>query len=299
MYGVGGERRLTEIELTELEGYRGARPVRVGNAAAHQFQLDIYGDLLDSAHLLQRHGGMLDSDYVEYLHRVVAFVTDHWREPDDGIWETRAGPQHFVYSKVMCWVAMDRAVKLAPVLGASEDEVERWRRLAAEMRAEILERGFDAKRGTFVQAYGSRELDASTLLLSLVGFLPATDPRMRGTIAAVERELAAPGGLIYRNTEHGPLGTEGTFGICTFWLVDNLVFLGELDRARQLCDTVLSHANDVGLFSEQIDPRSGELLGNFPQAFTHLGHINSSLNLDGALRGRPPVSWGGGGAGGS
>jgi GH15 family glucan-1,4-alpha-glucosidase len=185
---------------------------------------------------------------------------------------------------------MDRAVKLAHVLGASDAEAARWRRMAAEIRAEVFEQGFDAKRGAFVQAYGSRELDASALLLPLVGFVGADDPRMRSTIAAIERELTAPGGLVYRNTDHGPLGTEGTFGICTFWLVDNLVFLGELDRARELSRTVLSHADDVGLFSEQFDPRSGELLGNFPQAFTHMGHISSSLNLDRALRGGHPTS---------
>jgi GH15 family glucan-1,4-alpha-glucosidase len=296
MYGVGGERRLTEIELPDLEGYRGARPVRVGNAAAGQFQLDIYGELMDSAHLLQRHAGMLDSNYIDYLHRVVTFVTNHWREPDDGIWETRAGPQHFIYSKVMCWVAMDRAVKLAHGLGASDAETARWKELAGEIRAEVFERGYDAKRGAFVQAYGSRELDASALLLPLVGFVGADDPRMRSTIAAIERELTASNGLVYRNTEHGPLGTEGTFGICTFWLVDNLVFLGEIDRARELSRTVLSHSNDVGLFSEQINPRSGELMGNFPQAFTHLGHINSSLNLDRAMRGGQPLAGGGSGA---
>ena len=185
---------------------------------------------------------------------------------------------------------------LARQLGASDAETARWKALAGEIRAEVFERGFDAKRGSFVQAYGSRELDASALLLPLVGFVGADDPRMRSTIAAIERELTASNGLVYRNTEHGPLGTEGTFGICTFWLVDNLVFLGEIDRARELSRTVLSHANDVGLFSEQIDPRSGELMGNFPQAFTHLGHINSSLNLDRAMRGGQPLAGGGGGA---
>lgn len=280
MYGLEGERRLTEVELPELEGYRGSRPVRVGNGAYRQSQLDIYGEVLDSAHLYRKFGGQMDPEYWRHLRRVVDFVVDHWREPDEGIWETRGGPQHFVFSKVMCWVALDRAIKAARALDLPGD-VERWRSVRAEIREDVLTRGYDAERRAFVQAYGSKHLDASALMLPLVGFLRASDPRMRSTIEAVERELTSPQGFVYRyrGYDDGLTQAEGAFLICTFWLVDNLIALGELDRARSLFETLRGCSNDLGLFSEQIDPKTGEALGNFPQAFSHVALINAAIQL--------------------
>ena len=280
MYGLGGERRLTEVELQELEGYRGSRPVRIGNEAHSQFQLDIYGELLDSAHLYRKFGGKVDAEYWEYLRRVVEFVLEHWREPDDGIWETRAGRQHFVYSKVMCWVALDRAIKAARALDLPAD-LDRWRRARVEIKDDILARGYDPDIGAFVQSYGSKRLDASNLMLPLVGFIGAGDPRMAGTIEATQRHLTSPQGLVYRyrGFDDGLEGDEGAFTMCSFWLVDNLILQGRVAEARRLFDQLRGYANDVGLFSEQIDPGTGELLGNFPQAFTHLGLINAAVQL--------------------
>ncbi|MDA1061341.1 MAG: glycoside hydrolase family 15 protein, partial [Chloroflexi bacterium] len=281
MYGLGGERRLTELELPHLEGYRGSRPVRIGNGAYGQFQLDIYGEVLDSAHLFRRLGGHLDAEYWEFLCRVVEFVSDHWREPDEGIWEARAERRHHVFSKVMCWVAVDRAIRAARALDLPGD-IEAWRALRAEIRADVLARGYDAERGAFVQSYGSRNLDASALMLPLVGFLRPTDPRMESTIRAIERELTAPEGLVYRyrGFEDGLAGGEGTFVICSYWLADNLILLGEVDRARELFELLLRCRNDLGLLSEEIEAGSLALLGNFPQSFSHMGLINTAVQLD-------------------
>lgn len=280
MYGLGGERRLAEAELPELEGYRGSGPVRIGNAAYSQFQLDIYGEVLDSAHLYRKFGGEMDPEYWQYLRQVLDFVIDHWREPDEGIWETRSGRQHFVFSKVWCWVALDRAIKVARALGLPGD-VERWRKVRAEIKEDVLAKGYDAQRGAFVQAYGSKALDTANLMLPLVGFIPAGDPRMRSTIEAIERELTSPQGFVYRykGFDDGLAGGEGTFTICTFWLADNLIALGEVHRARALFEQVRGCANDLGLFSEEIDAETGEMLGNFPQVFTHLGFINTAVQL--------------------
>lgn len=280
MYGLTGERRLTEVELKQLEGYRGSRPVRTGNGAYSQFQLDIYGELLDSAHLYRKFGGEMDPEYWEYLQRVAGYVTDHWREPDEGIWETRGGRQHFVSSKVWCWVAMDRAIKSAEALNLPGD-VDLWRRLRREIKEDILANGFDAERGSFVQAYGSKNLDASALLLPLVRFIRADDPRMRSTIETVERELTSPQGFVYRYSgyDDGLAGGEGTFAMCTFWLADNLIALGEVDRARALFEKLRGCANDLGLFSEEMNAETGEMLGNFPQAFSHLAFINTAVHL--------------------
>ena len=280
MYGLGGERRLTELELPELEGYRRSRPVRVGNAACTQFRLDIYGEILDSAHLYRKFIGEMDQDYWEYLRRVVDFVIEHWREPDEGIWETRAGRQHFVFSKVWCWVALDRAIRLARALGLPGD-VERWRSVRAEIKEDVLAKGYDAQRRAFVQAYGSKALDAANLMLPLVGFIRADDPRMRSTIECIERELTSPQGYVYRyrDFDDGLRGDEGTFTICTFWLADNFIALGELDKARDLFDKLRGCANDLGLFSEEIDPQNGQMLGNFPQAFSHMALINTAVQL--------------------
>jgi GH15 family glucan-1,4-alpha-glucosidase len=285
MYGLGGERRLTETLLPDLEGYRGSRPVRIGNGAACQLQLDVYGELLDSAHIYRKFGGKIDPSYWEYLSRVVNFVIENWREPDEGIWETRGGAQHFVFSKVMCWVALDRAIKAARALGLPA-EMDHWRAVRAEIREDVFERGFDSERGTFVQAYGSKNLDAAALMLPLVRFIRADDPRMRSTIEAIERNLCSAEGLVYRyrNFDDGLTGDEGTFVMCTYWLADNLIELGELGRARGLFEKLNSYRNDLGLFAEQIDGKTGELLGNFPQAFSHMALINTAVMLDRAER---------------
>ena len=281
MYALGGERRLSEVEIPELEGYQRSRPVRIGNAAYSQFQTDIYGEVLDSAHLYRRFVGGMDPDYWEYLLRVVAFVIDHWREPDDGVWEARSGRQHFVFSKVWCWVALDRAIKAARSLNLPGD-VEQWRRVRKEIKEEVLAKGYDPERGAFVQAYGSKALDAAVLMLPLVGFIRADDPRMRSTIKAIERELTSPQGYVYRYRDYddGLGGREGAFTMCTFWLANDLIALGELDRARALFDQLRGCANDLGLLSEEIDPETGRQLGNFPQAFSHMALINTAVLLD-------------------
>ena len=286
MYGLGGERRLTEIEIPELEGYRRSRPVRIGNAAYSQFQLDIYGEVMDSAHVYRRFGGEIDPEFWDYLRRVAQFVVDHWREPDDGIWETRGGRRHFVYSKVMCWVALDRAEKAAVDLGLPGD-VGLWRQVRDEIKEEVLAKGYDSQRGVFVQSYGSKNLDAANLMLPLVGFIDAKDPRMRSTIEAVQRELTSPQGYVYRYRDYddGLGGTEGAFTICTLWLADNLIALGRVEEARDLYERSLGCRNDLGLLSEEIDPETEEMLGNFPQAFSHMALINTAVQLQKAEEG--------------
>ena len=286
MYGLRGERRLVETEIAELEGHRHSRPVRVGNAAYSQYQLDIYGEIMDSAHLYRKFTHEIDAEYWEYLQRVVSFVMDHWRESDEGIWETRGGREPFVFSKVMCWVALDRAIKAARDLGLPGD-VARWRQVRAEIREDVLTKGYDAQRGAFVQAYGSKALDAANLMLPLVGFIRAGDPRMRSTIEAIERELTTPQGYVYRyrHVDDGLGGDEGTFVMCTFWLADNWIMLGEVEKARKLFDALRGCANDLGLLSEQIAPSTSELLGNFPQAFSHMGLINTAVQLQKASGG--------------
>ena len=280
MYGLGGERRLTETEIPELDGYRRSRPVRIGNGAYSQFQLDIYGEIMDSAHIFRKFGGSVDPEYWEYLRRVVNFVIAHWREPDEGIWETRGGRQHFVFSKVMCWVAMDRAIKAATDLGLPGD-VDKWRTVRAEIKSEVMEQGYSPGRQAFIQSYGSDSLDAANLMLPLVGFIPATDPKMRSTIRAIQADLTSPQGFVYRyrDFDDGLGGNEGSFTICTFWLADNLIQLGEIDEARKLFDAGMGCANDLGLLSEEFDSASGTMLGNFPQAFPHLAMINTAVHL--------------------
>jgi GH15 family glucan-1,4-alpha-glucosidase len=288
MYGVRGERWLTEQELP-LEGYLWSRPVRVGNGAATQFQLDIYGELMDSAYLYrQRSGEQVEPEYWNLLHDVVEFAVNNWRRPDAGIWETRGGERHFVFSKVMCWVALDRGIKLAEDIlehrsdSALRKDVDRWKAVRDEIRQDVLSAGYDPHLGAFVQSYGSRTLDAATLMLPLVGFIEATDPRMRSTIEAIERDLTSPAGLVYRykGFDDGLSGGEGTFTICSFWLVENLIALGEISRARSLFEKLRGYANDLGLFSEEIDTETGEMLGNFPQAFSHLAFIQSAVLLN-------------------
>ncbi|MCH9039730.1 MAG: glycoside hydrolase family 15 protein [Chloroflexi bacterium] len=287
MYGLGGERRLTEVELPDLAGYKHSRPVRVGNGAYGQFQLDVYGELVDSVHLYRKYVGAIDDSQWDYLLRVIAYVLDHWREPDEGVWEARAERQHYVFSKAWCWVALQRAVKMANDLNLPGD-VEHWSQVRDEIKADILTHGFDQERGVFVQAYGSKILDAGNLILPLIGFIKAKDPRMLATIRAIQKELASPDGFIYRyrGFDDGLAGDEGTFNICTFWLCDNLILLGELDEATELFNKLLAHANDLGLMSEQISASGGEMLGNYPQAFSHLSIINTAVQLQKAAKKR-------------
>lgn len=285
MYGLGGERRLTEIELPWLPGYEGSAPVRIGNAAHAQFQLDVWGEMLDAAYAAEHHGLERDREGSRVIGKLMEHLESVWAEPDEGIWEIRGPRQHFTHSKVMAWVAADRMVKLTEATdGAATD---RWRALRAAIHADVCRRGFDAARNTFVQVYGARGLDASLLMIPLVGFLPPEDPRVRGTVAAIERELLADGLVRRYTTESGVDGLppgEGVFVACSFWLVDNLVLQGRHGEARRLYERLLGLRNDVGLLAEQYDPRARRQLGNFPQALSHIALINSASNLSGALR---------------
>jgi GH15 family glucan-1,4-alpha-glucosidase len=281
MYGLHGEADLTEVELDHLEGYRGSRPVRVGNAAASQLQLDVYGELLDSGYELVRRGVGLERPVREFLGGLADRAAARWREPDFGIWEVRRDPLHFTYSKMMIWVALDRALHLAEVVPLPGDH-DLWRRTRAEVHASVLEHGFDREVGAFTQAYENQAMDAANLLLPLHEFLPFEDPRVQGTIDRVLEDLTR-NGLVYRyrtdEADDGLPGGEGAFGLCTFWMVDVLALSGRLDEAWEIFDGMAGRANHLGLFPEQIDSDSGEFLGNFPQAFSHIGLINSVLYL--------------------
>jgi GH15 family glucan-1,4-alpha-glucosidase len=280
MYGVAGERWLPELIVDWLPGYEGSAPVRVGNAAYQQRQLDVYGEIADAMFQALK-AGMAPSPRTNELRPVVLdYLASAWREPDEGIWEVRGEPQHFVHSKVMAWVSFDRAASD----GQSPDEyARRWRAIADEIQAEVCERGFDRELDSFVQAYGSRELDASLLLMPIVGFLPADDPRVRGTVRAIEERLLINGEFVLRyESEHtidGLPAGEGAFLACSFWLVDNYILQGRRAEARELFERLLARCNDVGLLAEEIDPASGRMLGNFPQAYSHVGLINSALSL--------------------
>jgi GH15 family glucan-1,4-alpha-glucosidase len=281
MYGIGGERRLTEWMVDWLPGYRGSQPVRIGNAAFGQLQLDAYGEVMDALHQA-RHGGLSSSGSGWAMQiAFLQYLEDAWRLPDESIWEIRDERRHFTYSKVMAWVAFDRAIKSAEEFGL-EGSLDRWRRVRAEIHAEVCERGFDRGQNSFVQSYGSTELDASLLLMPGVGFLPPTDPRVRGTVEAIEQRLMV-GGLVRRydtaTSKDGLPPGEGVFLACSFWLVDAYVMLGRREDARKLFGRLLELCNDVGLLSEEYDPASGELLGNFPQAFSHVALVNSAFNL--------------------
>lgn len=286
LYGVTGNSRLPEDELPWLSGYEGSRPVRVGNAATEQFQLDVYGEVVDALHLGRVFE--LPSDDVAWAleRRLVRYVVDHWREPDEGIWEVRGPRRQFTHSKVFAWVTLDRAVKAVEKFGR-EGPLEEWRAARDEIRADVLANGFDERRQTFTQYYGSDELDASLLMLPLVHFLPATDPRMRGTVAAIKSELMRDG-LVLRylsdEVDDGLPAGEGTFLACTFWLVDNLALAGEIDEATQIYERLLALRNDLGLLSEEWDHRLNRQVGNFPQALSHVGLVNSAYNLDRARR---------------
>ena len=281
LYGVAGERRQPELELPWLPGYQNARPVRVGNAATEQLQLDAYGEILDALHVA-RSAGLEPEPHAWALERALLVCLEkRWREPDHGIWEMRSAPRHFTHSKVMAWVGFDRGVKAVERFGL-QGPVARWRRLRDQVHARVCRDGFDARRGSFVQAFGSDRLDASLLLMPLVGFLPANDPRMRATTDAIERELGA-GGLLqrYRSDEvaDGLPAGEGVFLPCSFWLADNLALQGRSQRAHELFERLLSLRNDLGLLSEEYDPAAGRMLGNFPQAFSHVMLVNTARNL--------------------
>jgi GH15 family glucan-1,4-alpha-glucosidase len=278
MYGLHGESELEEFELPHLEGYRGSAPVRIGNGAAKQLQLDVYGELLDSAYELARRGVELEPRMMTFLSRLADRAADGWERPDFGIWEVRSEPQHFTYSKLMSWVALDRAVHLAERYGL-EGDVERWRSERERIRSSILEKGYSEKVGSFVQSYGSERLDASSLHIPLYELLPFDDPRVQSTIDRTIEHLME-GGMLYRyRGDDGLPGEEGTFVLCTFWLVDCLALSGRIDEAWNVFEGMAQRANHVGLLSEQIDARTGEFLGNFPQAFSHIGLINSLLYL--------------------
>jgi len=285
MYGLRGEEQLPEAELDHLDGYKGSRPVRVGNAAAGQRQHDIYGELLDAALRLSDYAGRVDVRLWPVLRGICDHAAAAWREPDHGIWEERGEPRHYVHSKVMCWVALDRGLEIARRYGFPA-EFEAWEEAAAAIRADVLARGWSEAKGSFVRHYGTEELDASALLLPLLGFVPFDDPRARSTVEAVERELGAEGFLRRYTADDGLAGGEGSFLLCSFWLVDCLVGLGRLGEAELLLRRLEGTANHLGLFAEQYDREWREPLGNFPQAFTHIGYINSVTRLLAARRER-------------
>jgi alpha,alpha-trehalase len=280
MYGIGGERELTESTLDHLTGYRGSRPVRIGNGAWDQRQHDVWGVLLDSVSLHTRSRDHLDERRWPMLQVQVEAALAHWRQPDQGIWEVRGPAQHFTSSKVLCWVAADRGARLADLRG-DHDRAAHWRKAADEIRADVCANGTD-ERGVFCQHYATTALDASLLLIPLLGFLPPDDPRVRATVLAIADELTEDELVLrYRveETDDGFSGEEGTFTICSFWLVSALVEIGEIDRARALCAKLLSFASPLHLFAEEIDPHTGDHLGNFPQAFSHLALINAVMHL--------------------
>ncbi|WP_447980255.1 glycoside hydrolase family 15 protein [Candidatus Nitrospira bockiana] len=297
VYGIDGRADLKESTLDHLEGYRGARPVRIGNGAYRQLQLDIYGELIDSLYLYNKYVSPIGYDAWAVIRRRLDWLCDNWQQPDEGIWETRGGRRHFVYSRLMCWVALDRGVRLAEKRSFPADRA-RWLRVRDQIYEEIMAKGWSAKRQAFVQHYDSESLDASNLIMPLVFFLAPNDPRMLRTLDAIGRSPKHGGlvsdGLVYRydseTGEDGLHGREGTFNMCTFWLVEALTRAGRLDRtrlreARLLVERMLGYANHLGLYAEQIGP-SGEALGNFPQAFTHVALISAVFNLDRTLKER-------------
>ena len=294
MYGVDGRHELTEERLDHLEGYKGSRPVRIGNGAYDQLQLDIYGELMDAVYLYNKYGAPISYDFWTHLRQLVNWVCDNWQRTDEGIWEVRGGQQHFVYSKVMCWVAVDRALRLAEKRSFPADR-ERWQKVRDQIYEEIMDKGWSPSRKAFVQSYGSEHLDASNLIMPLVFLLSPTDPKMLSTLDAINRS-PDQGGLVSNSLVHrydvsktsdGLSGEEGTFNICSFWLVEAMTRAGRydrprLDQARLMFEKMLSYSNHLGLYAEETGPK-GEALGNFPQAFTHLALISAAFNLDRTL----------------
>ena len=289
MYGLDGNSDLTEETLDHLEGYRGSRPVRIGNGAYDQLQPDIYGELMDAVYLYNKHGDPISYDLWARLRVLINWVCDNWQRKDEGIWEIRGGQRHFVYSKPMCWVAVDRGLRLASKRSFPADR-ERWLKVRDQIYEEIMDKGWSAERKAFVQSYGDDTLDASNLIMPLVFFVSANDPRMLGTLDATNRSPKDGGlvsnSLVYRydgeKSPDGLLGEEGTFNLCSFWLVEALTRAGRVDEARLIFERMLGYSNHLGLYAEEIGP-SGEALGNFPQAFTHLTLISAAVNLDRAV----------------
>jgi GH15 family glucan-1,4-alpha-glucosidase len=286
MYGIGGERRLTEWEVPWLPSYRNSSPVRVGNAAYTQLQLDVYGELMDALHHA-RLGELVSSDASWTLQRsVLKHLEKAWPEMDQGIWEGRGGARHFTFSKIMAWVAFDRAIKSAEAFNL-DGPIDRWRHICSEIHEDVCRRGFDPACGSFIRSYGSKDLDASLLLLPTVGFLPPEDPRVRGTVETIERKLLVDG-LVKRYdttlSEDGLSSDEGVFLACSFWLVDAYVLLDRKGDARRLFERLVTLCNDVGLLSEVYDPKANRFLGNFPQALSHIALVNSAFNLHGAVK---------------
>jgi GH15 family glucan-1,4-alpha-glucosidase len=286
MYGIMGQRRLLEWEASWLSGYEGAQPVRIGNAAHAQLQLDVYGELIDALHQARATGLKLDEGTWDLECVVLKHLAEVWDHPDHGIWERRGEGRHYVFSKVMCWVAFDRAVKSAETFGF-EGPLEHWRELRDTICRDVCEKGFDPELNCFVESYGSRMLDASTLLIPSVGFLSASDPRVRGTIAAIEKHLMRDGFVLRHDPrevtdEIQPI--EGAFLACSLWLADAYVLSGDVANAQALFDRVVGLANDLGLFAEEFDSGAARQAGNFPQALTHIALINTAHNLDKARR---------------
>ena len=276
MFGIGGEHDLTERTLPHLRGWRDSRPVRVGNAAWSQQQIDVYGELLTAAYRLKEQLTGIDNDTRGFLVSCADTAAQRWREKDQGIWEIRGDPQHFLYSKIMCWVALDRAIKLADLLRAP-GRIAGWQRARDAIRETVLREGWNERVGAFTQCFGSSELDASNLMMPIVGFLPPDDPRILATIDAIAEQLTDDRGLVYRyRTEDGLAGEEGAFLLCTFWLAQALALSRQVCRARDTFERAVAFTNDLGLLAEEVDPETGELLGNFPQAFSHIGLVNAA-----------------------
>jgi GH15 family glucan-1,4-alpha-glucosidase len=291
MFGIGGERDLTERELPHLSGWRQSRPVRVGNGAWNQRQMDVYGELLGAAQRLVEQLGELDPITRQFLIAAAETAAVRWKEKDQGIWEIRGEPRDFLYSKLMCWVALDRAIALAEPLGA-KDRVEGWTAAREEIRMAIFEHGWSDQAGAFTQAFGTDDLDASNLMLAITGFLPGDDPQMKATIDATAERLTDERGLVYRyRAQDGLEGEEGTFLLCTFWLAQAQALAGEVDQARQTFERAVAYVNDVGLLAEEVDVGGEEMIGNYPQAFSHIGLVNAAWAITEAEKSSP--AWAG------
>jgi GH15 family glucan-1,4-alpha-glucosidase len=290
MFGVGGERDLTERELHHLSGWRESRPVRVGNGAWDQRQIDVYGEFLNAAYRLSDQWQTLDPATSTFLVDVADAAAARWHDTDQGLWEQRGEPQHFLYSKLMCWVALDRAIYLADRLDAA-DRVDSWTKTRDEIKDAILQHGWSERAQAFTQAFGSDDLDAANLkmVMPIMGFIAPDDPRILATIDAIEQRLTDDHGLVFRYKSHDGLeGEEGTFLLCTFWLAEALALAGEVDRAKQTFEKAIAYANDLGLMAEEVDPNTKELLGNFPQAFSHIGLVNAAWAIAQAEKGLTP-----------
>jgi GH15 family glucan-1,4-alpha-glucosidase len=279
LYALNSDEKLVEEELHNLEGYRDSRPVRIGNLASDQLQLDVFGELVNAFYETTRYGLSMNREDWDFVRRVVEHVRKIWSQPDSGIWEARTEPRHYVYSKVMCWVALDRAIKIATVYHF-DAPLDDWKKTMEDIRTSILQNGFNEKMNSFVQYYGSEALDATGLLIPILGFLPADDPKIQGTIKAIKEKLGGKDYLLYRyHSDDGLQGTEGKFFLCSFWLVQALALAGQVEEAEKVLFSMLKYVSPTGIISEEVDTETGELLGNFPQAFSHIGMINSLIYL--------------------